>query len=325
MVSTKLIFGLIISSICFFSAFQTKAIVPNNEKEIILTIADEAPMSIEGFLSEIRLFSGSYAPRGWAFCEGQTLSVSMYQSLYSLLFTTHGGDGRTNFKLPDLRKAEKALGGNRYIICTQGEYPMFDNGGTSGAISGEIRLFTSGLGKAPAGWKFCDGQTLQTTGYNSLFGVIATRYGVDGRGTFKLPDLREEEKKLDNVRYIICTNGERPKKEGTETVEDKKSKVDQWGFPVQSNLTQMYAEVRLFAGSFAPKGWIYCEGQVWSIMSKDPTDRERPNESLFLILGTTYGGDGRKTFGIPNLGTEETGLQGVRYIFSKTGVYPSRS
>ena len=57
----------------------------------------------EGFIAEIKLFAGNFEPRGWMFCEGQTLPISSYQALFSLLGTTYGGDGRTTFKLPDLR------------------------------------------------------------------------------------------------------------------------------------------------------------------------------------------------------------------------------
>lgn len=57
----------------------------------------------EPFIGEIRMFAGNFAPRGWAFCEGQMLSVEDNQELYSLLGTTYGGDGNSTFGLPDLR------------------------------------------------------------------------------------------------------------------------------------------------------------------------------------------------------------------------------
>ena len=57
----------------------------------------------EPFLSEIRMVGFNFAPRGWAFCDGQILPINQNQSLYSLLGTTYGGDGRTSFGLPDLR------------------------------------------------------------------------------------------------------------------------------------------------------------------------------------------------------------------------------
>ncbi|WP_088285701.1 phage tail protein [Ideonella sp. A 288] len=55
------------------------------------------------FLGEIRLASFAAAPRGWALCNGQLLSINQNQALFSILGTTYGGDGRVNFALPDLR------------------------------------------------------------------------------------------------------------------------------------------------------------------------------------------------------------------------------
>jgi microcystin-dependent protein len=57
----------------------------------------------EGFIGEIRLFAGNFAPRNWALCDGQLLSISQYTALFSILGATYGGDGRTTFGLPDLR------------------------------------------------------------------------------------------------------------------------------------------------------------------------------------------------------------------------------
>ena len=57
----------------------------------------------EPFLSEIRIMSFGYAPRGWALCNGQLLPINQNQPLFSLLGTTYGGNGQTTFALPDLR------------------------------------------------------------------------------------------------------------------------------------------------------------------------------------------------------------------------------
>lgn len=57
----------------------------------------------EPFLSEIRIMSFNFAPKGWALCNGQLLPINQNQALFSLLGTTFGGDGRVNFALPDLR------------------------------------------------------------------------------------------------------------------------------------------------------------------------------------------------------------------------------
>jgi microcystin-dependent protein len=57
----------------------------------------------EPFLSEIRIMSFNFAPKGWAMCNGQLMPINQNQALFSLLGTTYGGDGRVNFALPDLR------------------------------------------------------------------------------------------------------------------------------------------------------------------------------------------------------------------------------
>ena len=55
------------------------------------------------FVAEIRIFPFNFAPRGWAFCDGQILSISQNTALFSLLGTTYGGDGKSNFALPNLQ------------------------------------------------------------------------------------------------------------------------------------------------------------------------------------------------------------------------------
>ena len=57
----------------------------------------------EPFLSEIRVFSFNFAPKGWALCNGQFLPINQNQALFALLGTTYGGNGQTTFALPDLR------------------------------------------------------------------------------------------------------------------------------------------------------------------------------------------------------------------------------
>jgi microcystin-dependent protein len=58
---------------------------------------------MEGTIGEIRLFGGNFAPRGWLFCDGSLQQISQYDTVYTLLGTTYGGDGQITFGLPDLR------------------------------------------------------------------------------------------------------------------------------------------------------------------------------------------------------------------------------
>lgn len=55
------------------------------------------------FIGQISIFAGNFAPRGWAFCNGQILSIAQNTALFSILGTTYGGNGQTTFALPDLR------------------------------------------------------------------------------------------------------------------------------------------------------------------------------------------------------------------------------
>lgn len=57
----------------------------------------------EPFIGQIRIFAGNFAPRSYAFCDGQLISIAQNEALFALLGTTYGGDGRTTFGLPDLR------------------------------------------------------------------------------------------------------------------------------------------------------------------------------------------------------------------------------
>jgi microcystin-dependent protein len=77
---------------------------------------------MEPFLSEIRIFSFVYAPRGWALCNGQLLPINQNQALFALLGTTYGGNGQTTFALPDLRgRTQLHFGGGHTLGERAGE------------------------------------------------------------------------------------------------------------------------------------------------------------------------------------------------------------
>jgi microcystin-dependent protein len=74
----------------------------------------------EPFLSEIRIMSFVFAPKGWALCNGQLLPINQNQALFSLLGTTYGGDGRVNFALPDLRSRTPIHVGQGHTLGEKG-------------------------------------------------------------------------------------------------------------------------------------------------------------------------------------------------------------
>lgn len=69
-------------------------------------------------------------------------------------------------------------------------------------------------------------------------------------------------------------------------------------------------EIRMFAGNFTPAGWMFCEGQLLPISE---------NEKLFNLIGTTYGGDGQSTFGLPDLRGRIPIHQGNGFVLAETG------
>src|SRR5712692_4014169 len=72
------------------------------------------------YVGEIRMFAGNFAPAGWMFCEGQLLPISECDTLFNLIGTTYGGDGQSNFALPDLRGRVPLHFGNGFTLAETG-------------------------------------------------------------------------------------------------------------------------------------------------------------------------------------------------------------
>jgi microcystin-dependent protein len=102
------------------------------------------------FVAEIRIFAGNFAPKGWALCNGQLMPISQNTALFSLLGTTYGGDGKSNFALPNLQgsapmqqgqgpglslRSLGETGGEQTVTLLQTEMPAHSHGaqGSSGS------------------------------------------------------------------------------------------------------------------------------------------------------------------------------------------------
>lgn len=77
----------------------------------------------DAYIGEVRAMPFGFAPRGWAPCQGQLLPLAGNTALFSLIGTTYGGDGRTNFALPTLAPLAAECGTLQYCIALQGNYP----------------------------------------------------------------------------------------------------------------------------------------------------------------------------------------------------------
>jgi microcystin-dependent protein len=80
------------------------------------------------FVAEIRIFPFTFAPKGWAFCNGQILPLSQNTALFSLLGTSYGGDGKSNFALPDLQ-GSVAMHTTQFSSSPFGQFPLGDASG----------------------------------------------------------------------------------------------------------------------------------------------------------------------------------------------------
>jgi microcystin-dependent protein len=120
---------------------------------------------MDPYLGEIRLFSFSRVPRGWFACDGRLLPIAQYTALFSLLGTTYGGDGRTNFQLPDLRGrvpvhrsaqgyAQGEQGGEETVTLTVGQiaphYHLLRVVTTAGDSGNATTNFPAGTAPPPA-------------------------------------------------------------------------------------------------------------------------------------------------------------------------------
>ena len=238
------------------------------------------------FTGEIMLWPGRKIPTGWRVCRGQERNIHKHKELFKLIGKNFGGDGHSTFLLPNLRKKvhQKHL---RYIICEKGRsfssYPSMGgyhtlSGGSIGRTMGAI-LLTAGAFFSDQ-FKNCSsrsyyGGLLSINQNAALYSLLGTKFGGDGHVTVGLPNLEKETPK--NCSYSICTTGTYP------------SRSD--GFSDRG-----IGRMLLFTGwgGFYPDNyWTPCDGQ--KLLVKDYPE-------LYKTIGTRFGGDGKTTFQIPDMG-----------------------
>ena len=260
-------------------------------------------------MAMVRTMAGPISAFGASNCAGQLWPIDRSQAMFSLLGLSYGGDGRTNFALPDLRQ-RAAVGGGPDQPRTPNVQPLTYmiavNAPAAGSAAfpmvGAIGLFAAL--SPPAGWALADGSLLPIRNNTQLFMTIGTTFGGSGVSTFALPDLGARtalgvgqgpviEIQLGQtvdagpdtpvpclgLNYIINVSGSAPPNQGN------------GGFP---DFAALLGEVIAYAGQNFPPGWVPADGREMPIAG---------NEALFGLIGDRFGGDGKITFALPDLRT----------------------
>ena len=179
------------------------------------------------YLAEIRMFGGNFAPRGWALCQGQLLSISQNDALFALLGTTYGGNGVQTFGLPDFR-GRRAVhngagpglstyylgekGGAETTVVTTSKMPVHSHPIT-GSISVTANIMASSNdpdAATPVGASFCVAEeNIYATPGDANFGapVVATSFSAMSLATNGGSQPIEILSPYQVVNFIICTEG----------------------------------------------------------------------------------------------------------------------
>jgi microcystin-dependent protein len=155
----------------------------------------------------------------------------------------------------------------------------------------------------PANFEKCAGQILPIEANAALFVLLGDRFGGNGKTTFGLPDLRGHEP-IKGLSYVIATAGIFPSRKAVER--------NEYGIPPLLGQLLLVAYQPKYT---PPANWAVCDGQVLKIDQ---------NVALYTLLGSKFGGDGDKTFGLPDLRDHEP-AKGITYLISLRGRFPQAS
>lgn len=217
-------------------------------------------------IGEIKLWAGTYAPQGWAFCAGQLLSISDNDYLYAMIGTTYGGDGSSSFALPDLRgrvpmhsgptnPAGLQTGSERVTLLTA-QLPRHGHAVAAAAAA-------TGGNPANSVWAAIASEESAPYSTGAANAVMAEScIGPAGGGA-----SHENMMPYQVLNYIIA--------------------LEQNG-----DDTPYLSEVRAFAFGRIPKGWVACDGSLLAIPQ---------NTALFSLIGNYFGGNAVSNFAVPNL------------------------
>ncbi|WP_220719776.1 phage tail protein [Agarivorans litoreus] len=175
---------------------------------------------MEGYIGQMIIFAGNFAPRDWQFCHGQLLSIASNQSLFAIIGTIYGGDGRTSFALPDLRGRAPVSAGQGQSLS---QYPLGQHGGSESNILNEHQMPShnhqvtakakclngSGNVQTPVGAVWANDASASSISYsnsvaNAEMEASAIEISQQNKGSNSAVNNMQP---YLAVNYIICVNG----------------------------------------------------------------------------------------------------------------------
>ena len=251
---------------------------------------------MEPYIGQIAIFGFNYAPPGWEFCQGQLLPIVRNTQLFSVIRNTYGGNGQTTFALPNLQGVP--VGAGQGQPSEPGQEPSNHNLGQAG---GEVAVTLT---------------PPQMPSHTHAFNVLTAQATSSSPEGNQLARAWQAQEKTDNVVSFYSSN---PRYAQIALTPDALSTAGS-GQPhnnLQPYLTLNFCiavqgifplpgqgpgppmqrdafigELSICAFGKAPAGWAVCDGQMLSVQQY---------QALFSLLGTTYGGNGKTTFALPDL------------------------
>lgn len=247
----------------------------------------------------------TFAPTDVLLCNGQSILRGQYPRLFERIGAAFGSDDAASFNLPDLPPLRPA-DGPPAAWCIVGDTPGLAD--APDGLVGEVRLFAYEPAEAVAqAWLPCDGRVLAIRGNQELYSLIGNSFGGDGLTTFALPKVASVPGgAAAPLEHRIAAAGTYPDFGGDALTPSYSDRID-YG-------TYLPAITRVAYGNRANDltGYALCAGQTIDLASDW--------YALYSLLGNRYGGDGTRTFRLPNLPPSA----GLSHMLLYGGIYPPR-
>jgi microcystin-dependent protein len=240
------------------------------------------------YVGQIAIFGFNFAPAGWAFCQGQLLSIGRNTQLFSIIGNSYGGNGFTDFALPNLQGVPVGAGqghglgdytlgqagGEVTVTLTPQEMPSHNH--AFNAVSNQATNASPEGNQLARAWKAQAHTDSVVSFYSNNPGNARTALAPNAIAASGSGQPHNNLQPYLALNFCIATEGTMPSPDGAPA-------------PIRQAFC---GELAICAFANPPAGWALCQGQLLSVME---------NQELYSLLGPMYGGDGIRNFALPDL------------------------